>query len=367
MLLKIGITAEMLLHENVTGIERYICDLSQKLVIDKRHDIKLILPSAVYEKQYPEMLKFKYDPPLIQLSTFFRSRFFSSFFNYPRRLREFDIIHSPTVTAPFFFRPPGVKVVMTVHDLIPNLFPKWQPLKRKIYFQYFLNHRLRYVDRFITDSENTKKDLMSLFKIDSDKIDVVYLGASKRFKTNKETKRQDFILGVSTIEPRKNFKRLIDAYIMLKEKHNIVEKLYIVGKEGWFFNNIINIPEKFKNDIVFKGYVSNDQLIALYQSAKVFVYPSLYEGFGLPVLEAMACGCPVITSNVSSLPEVGGDAVLYVNPEDKVQLSQKIYEVILDDVLQEKMSQDGIKQAARFTWEKCAENTIKVYEKVMNH
>ena len=364
-MLRVGITAEMLLNSHFTGIEHYINNLSEILFLDKKHDIKLIFPSNDLKTKDEKASIFNYDPPFIRLSVKLRSRFFSAFINYPIGLRAFDVIHVPTVTGPFFFRPPGVKVVMTVHDLIPNLFPNWQPLKRRIYFQYFLNQRFKYVDRFIAVSENTKNDLTTLFGIDANKIDVVYEGASGRYKQDEVLNRKDFILGVSTLEPRKNFKRLINAYIGLKEKYNIVEKLYIVGKEGWYFKEILDIPERFKNDIVFKGYVSNEVLVEMYQKAKLFVYPSMYEGFGLPVIEAMACGCPVITSNVSSLPEISGEAAVFVNPLSTNDISEKMYTVLSDAVLRKKMSQQGIKQAKQFTWEKCAEKTIKVYEKVM--
>lgn len=364
--MRVGITAELLLNTEFTGIENYIFNLSENLSLTNKHDINLIFPLETVSHKDVGLSMFHYSPPLSRIKMPFQSCLIASLINYPRELKGFNVIHIPTVTAPFFFRPLGVKVVMTVHDIIPNLFPKWHPLKRRLYFKYFLKYRFKFVERFITVSENTKKDLINFFNINENKIDVVCAGVSKNYQQNLELNKDDFILGVSTLEPRKNFKRLIDAYIYLKEKYNIVEKLYIVGKEGWFFKGILNIPQKYKQNIIFKGYVSEEELIQLYQTAKLFVYPSFYEGFGLPVLEAMACGCPVITSNTSSLPEVGGDAALYVNPEDTDQVAEKIYQVLSDQNLQNDMSQKGVKQAGKFSWEKCAQETIRVYERVMN-
>ena len=129
---------------------------------------------------------------------------------------------------------------------------------------------------------------------------MVYEGVSEQFRPTGEA-REDFILAVGTLEPRKNFKRIIEAYISLRTEKKISDKLIIVGKQGWLFDDILAIPEAFQDDIIFKGYVSEDELIRLFQTARFFIYPSMYEGFGLPILEAMACGCPVITSNTSSI------------------------------------------------------------------
>ena len=190
---------------------------------------------------------------------------------------------------------------MTVHDLTPIMFPKWQPVRARMYFRGILKHRFRFVDRFIAVSRSTKSDLMQFFNIPETKIDVVYEGVSGKFKPS-EKARKNFILSVGTLEPRKNMARLIEAYVALREEGKIEDKLILVGKKGWLFNSIMDLPERFKQDIIFKGYVPEDELVQLYQAARLFVYPSMYEGFGLPVLEAMGCGCPVITSNISSMP-----------------------------------------------------------------
>lgn len=213
-------------------------------------------------------------------------------------------------------------------------------------------------------SKSTKDDLVRLFNIDKDKIGVVYEGVSERFKPPKNNNRGDYILGVSTLEPKKNFRKLIEAYILLKEKHSITEKLVITGKKGWFFKELIDIPTKYRDNIIFKGYVSNAKLVEMYQKAKIFVYPSMYEGFGLPVIEAMACGCPVITSNVSSLPEVAGSAAYYVNPYRVEDIERGLNFLLNDKSLRNEFSQKGLRQSRKFSWQTCADETIKVFEAV---
>ena len=168
---------------------------------------------------------------------------------------------------------------------------------------------------------------------------------------------------MSTLEPRKNFKRVIEAYIALRNENKTRDKLVIVGKEGWFFDDILTVPSAFQDDIIFKGYMAEEELIRLFQTARLFCYPSLYEGFGLPILEAMACGCPVITSNTSSMPEVAGNAALFVDPHRTEELKNAIHTLTHDAALCTAMSAEGIRRAAQFSWQRAAEQTAKVYEK----
>lgn len=359
---KIGITGELLSHEHFTGVEYYVDRLSRSL--KKLADIELIIPSgAQVGKSIPT---FKHTPPLLNLLKPLKINMISSVLNRSSDFNRYDLIHSPTVTAPFFFSPKKVKVVMTVHDVIPFLHPQWHPWKRKLYFKYILKYRLQQVDHIISVSHSTKHDLIKYLGVSSEKITVIHLGAPEYFKPQNKVQKGNYILGVGTFEPRKNFEGLIRSFSRLKRQYRIKEKLIIVGKQGWFLKDIANLQKEYGTDILFKGYVDENELVELYQLAKVFIYPSFYEGFGLPVIEAMACGCPVITSNHSSLPEVGGAAALYVNPEDTDQISRKIYQVLSDQNLQEEMTRKGIMQVSKFSWEKCAEKTVQVYKKVMS-
>ncbi len=170
---------------------------------------------------------------------------------------------------------------------------------------------------------------------------------------------------VGTLQPRKNIERLIEAFAKLIIKHPNLS-LLVVGKKGWLYEGILEAPKKFgiKESVRFIDFVQDQELPSLYKNAKCFVLPSLYEGFGLPVLEAMKYGCPVVTSNVSSLPEAGGDAALYVDPQNVNDIAEKIDKVLSDPKLREEMVKKGHEQVKKFSWEKTARETLRVLEEI---
>jgi glycosyltransferase involved in cell wall biosynthesis len=230
-------------------------------------------------------------------------------------------------------------------------------------------------DKIITVSQNTKDDLVEMFNYNPNKIKVIYNGVDSSYKlidnkkliseiNNKYNTGENFLLYVGNIKPHKNIPVLLKALSNI-DKQN---KLVIVGKRDKAYDEIFDIIDQnnLKDRIIFTGFVPDEDLILLYNAAALFVYPSLYEGFGLPPLEAMACGTPVITSNVSSLPEVVGDAAITVDPHNIKELSKKINKILSNKDLQNKMIQRGIERAKQFTWDKTARETIKVYEDVLN-
>lgn len=355
--MKIAITVEALKDKHFAGVQQYIYNLIHRLADRVDLDLTLIASSDSPHCLFPGNASLIYHTPALVMG----SGLFSAVFSPLRGLSGFDLIHCPTVTAPFFFRP-NAKVVMTVHDLVPLLFPEWQTRRRVLYFKYILKHRFRFVDRFIAVSHSTKRDLIQLFHIPENKIDVVHEGVSKQYKPVK-TEREEFILAVSTLEPRKNFKRIIEAFVSLRKQEKTRDRLVIVGKEGWLFDDILNVPKEFQDDIIFKGYVAEGELIHLFQTARCFVYPSMYEGFGLPVLEAMACGCPVITGNTSSMPEVAGNAALLVDPYKLEDIEYAICTLTNDPALCASLSAKGIQRASEFSWRRTAHQTLDVYGK----
>jgi glycosyltransferase involved in cell wall biosynthesis len=176
-----------------------------------------------------------------------------------------------------------------------------------------------------------------------------------------------YILFVGTLQPRKNISRLIEAFSILSKKRAFSDiELVIVGKKGWSYEEILQAPKKFavSDRVKFLDFVPDDDLPFLYQHAQCFVLPSLYEGFGLPVLEAMKYNCPVITSNVSSLPEAGGDAAVYIDPLSVSDIAEKLEKVLSDRNLRNTMIERGRKQIQKFSWEKAAKETLKILEKV---
>ena len=216
---------------------------------------------------------------------------------------------------------------------------------------------------------------MKYLKIPEDKIHVIYLGCSQAFQplaadeklrtTEEKFKiKGNFILYVGTLEPRKNLKGLIQAYAQTQAKNEFL--LVLAGGKGWKYEHIFRLVEKLKlqDRVIFTGYVPEDDLPGLYKRASLFVYPSYYEGFGLPPLEAMACGLPVIVSNSTSLPEVVGDAGVYVDPYDIRQMSATIDTVLSDSDLLETLRRRGPERAKLFSWEKTAIETLKLYQRL---
>ena len=291
-------------------------------------------------------------------------------------IKELDLVHDPYEIGPLSFKMP-FKKVMTIHDLTPIIFPHAFGLPIVLLHKLLLTRTLKTADKIITDSNSTKNDLINYFNIPEEKIRVILLAADEKFKplSNKEIKEAKqkynlnfpFILYVGTLEPRKNIPSLIKAFYKLKKK-NLQYKLVIAGKKGWKYKEIFETIDKLnlQSDVVFTGYVPDEDLPALYNAADLFVYPSVYEGFGLPPLEAMACGTPVITSNTSSLPEVVGDAGIMVDPYDVDRLADAMQEVLTDEGLRADMTKKGLGRAKMFSWEKCARETLRVYEEVYN-
>jgi glycosyltransferase involved in cell wall biosynthesis len=286
--------------------------------------------------------------------------------------KNYNLFHSPHFNFPIFNQG---KLVLTIHDLTPLLFPDIFSRKARIYMKTMIWLSKFRADKIITVSQNTKDDLVEMFNYNPNKIKVIYNGVDSSYKlidnkkliseiNNKYNTGENFLLYVGNIKPHKNIPVLLKALSNI-DKQN---KLVIVGKRDKAYDEIFDIIDQnnLKDRIIFTGFVPDEDLILLYNAAALFVYPSLYEGFGLPPLEAMACGTPVITSNVSSLPEVVGDAAITVDPHNIKELSKKINKILSNKDLQNKMIQRGIERAKQFTWDKTARETIKVYEDVLN-
>ena len=290
--------------------------------------------------------------------------------------RRLDLIHGFAYALPVLSRTPAV---VTVHDLTFILFPQAFPRRKQRYLSFITRSSCQQAQIVIADSHATAADLQRLLDVPKEKIRVIYTGVDKRYRPlqpcqvdeyrQKKGWPERFILMVGTIEPRKNHLGLIEAYSRYRRMSHHPLPLLIGGGKGWRFEYIFRHVQTLglEKDVNFLGFVPWEDMPWLYNAATLFVYPSHYEGFGLPVAEAMRCGTPIITSSTSSLPEVVGDAGLTVNPNNPEELAHAMLTVLEKepDRLQI-MQEQGLRQAARFTWEKTAIKTAEVYSRVLD-
>jgi glycosyltransferase involved in cell wall biosynthesis len=288
------------------------------------------------------------------------------YIQYPRP----DVFFSPTHYAPRFAPCPTVVSVMDLSYLFfPELFRKDDLYQLTNWTKYSVEG----AKKIITISKSSKNDIIKKYGIQSDKIEVVYPGIKALSMKEKDWKEivktyslpEKYILFVGTLQPRKNIAKLIEAMSLVQDAQKDLH-LVVVGKKGWLYEEILKAPEKFKisEKVHFLDFVTDEDLPHLYTHAECFVLPSLYEGFGLPVLEAMQHGCPVITSNISSLPEAGGDAALYIDPKSAKDIAEKIDQVLSDKKLRESMVSKGYEQVKKFNWEKSAQQVLDILKNV---
>ncbi len=381
--MRIGIDCRTILNPKLgerAGVGHYTYYLVQNLLrIDKKNTYYLY-----FDHRIPDTKEFQQDNVRIKQLPFSQYNKFMPF-AYSHMLisayllkHNLDVFHSPITSLPLTY---PKKCVVTVHDLAIYKNPSWFP--GQIFSTKLLVPRsLSAADHMIAVSESTKKDLRDLFNAPSKKISVVYegvkiekiqvknTGVDSLKKFNIGTK---YIFFVGTIEPRKNVVTLLHAYKKFLDadaKYPKVKfsdyKLVLAGGKGYKHEAVFEAIKELKlsKQVKYLGYVTHNQKIELMKRAACFAFPSSYEGFGLPVMEAMALGTPVVTSNISSLPEIVGTAALLVDPENELSIAEALKKLIADPALQDKLAKKGIAQAKKFSWRTAAEETLKVYQKV---
>lgn len=318
------------------------------------------------------------------LETYYPENKYVTFTQGEKLNQKVDILHFPYF-EPFFLSLPfrkTHKTIITIHDLTPLVFPELFPIGIKGRVKYHVQKFIaRYADAIITDSDSSKRDIQKLLGISSKKVFSVPLAAGEEFKQIEISKKrrdelfkkyslpEKFALYVGDATPNKNLKALVDAVrisdIPLVMVGGALAKVDIDLSHPWN-KDLVHVQKvaRINTNIKIIGFVSDEELVELYNMARLFVFPSLYEGFGLPLLEAAACGCPVITTKGGSIPEVIGEAALYVNPSDSQDIAEKMNLMYEDDSLHDSYVKKGTAQAAKFSWKKTAERTVQVYEKV---
>jgi len=282
-----------------------------------------------------------------------------------------DVFHSPDFTLPPVRR---AKTILTVHDLSFMRLPECSDPRLRAYLLRSVPKSVRRADVVLADSECTRSDLIELLDVPPERVQVLYAGVQDCFQRVQETALLDgvrtkydlparFVLGLGTLQPRKNFERLIEAYARLATEAAPGIELVIAGGAGWMYDGIFRRVDELglQEAVHLIGHVADGDLPALYTRAELFAFPSLYEGFGLPPLEAMACGTPVVASNVSSLPEVLGDAALLVDPYDVRAIAGAMQRVLEDTSLRRALIKRGLERVRKFTWAAAAQKLLRVY------
>lgn len=345
---------------------------------------KVYFKTAEYLSEKVKYNEISYELPNYKLNLPHRDLVYN-LFTYPKivqkSLKEADLIHFFSQEDTFLLR--SLKLdyptIATCLDTIGLHLMEHDKFK-KLFTGYSIKAMAK-ADKIITISEKTKEDLIKYTKIPDEKIKTIYLGVDSKFQvltdeTIQKLKKEyslppNFILYLGSEQSRKNFIFLIKSFYYLKKRYNLKIKLVKVGRPQIDKKQRQKTFELIKklnltNDIIFIDYIPEKDLTTLYNAANLFVYPSLYEGFGLPPLEAMACGTPVITSNTSSLPEVVGNAGIMIDPKNIQELTDAMYNVLKNPELEKELSKKGLKRAKMFSWEKTAKETLKVYEEVCN-
>lgn len=387
--MKVTIEAQILTEKNFRGVPCYTANLIEQLVLLNNHDygisffdyhkergnreliqrhiapdlLKKIQVSECNSVSYLSIMKWAMDPSET------RKYLYSDF--YKEKTDVFHLPHSATIG----YELPRYSVV-TVHDIMPIIFKGcgyWSE-KAEIKFANSQKYLQRREDiQIIAISRSTKEDLCNYMNINEKRIHVIYdaYDTNKCYpEKNKEVLKQyridaPYIMYVGALDGRKGILDIVEAFGQIEKKYKEIKLVLAGGLDEQFRGQIKRIQDvPYADKIVFTGYISDDEKRALLSSAEFFAFPSEYEGFGIPVLEAMACGCPVITTNVSSLPEVGGDAAIYVEPHSSEQLAAEMIKLLDSREKREQFSKKSLERCKMFSWKKTAQETEKIYEKV---
>ena len=368
--MKIGINGRFLVAKR-TGVQRAAYNLIKTLIeIDRENEYVIFTgvdQISALEWNYPNV---KVVGDSLRPNESFRNHFWEQV-RLPAlaRRHKIDILHSPANVAPLFYKG---KSIIHIHDLCFVVNPQWYSFAFRTVYNLIIPQLAKRATKVITNSNNSKNDLLQYFELPAERVSLVYWAVDDTFSLPRIKPENeigigetDFILYVGSLEPRKNINVLIEAYEQLRHQYPAIKtKLILIGGESPLFASVQLRAREFRDDVVFKGFVTDAELSEYYRRAKLVAYPSLYEGFGLPPLEAMASGVPVVTSSTSSIPEVVGGAAILVNPRDREHLTRALHRVLVDQELRAAMVREGYLQVAKFNWYRVARGVLSVYYEV---
>ena len=368
--MRIGIDATAL-PPQLFGVGNYIVNLTQALLRLEATNEYLIFAKSPHAEWFAGSGHAQVVRANLP-SRFHRIAWEQTFFPLLIRRHHLDVVHSPHYTTPILA---ACAHIVTFHDMTFFSHPEAHLLYKRIFFRTMIAVSARRADAIIAISQNTHDDILRRLPINPAKVFTIPYGIASIFRPmpkpaqDKIRRRYDlpaqFVLYVGNLEPRKNLPMLLRAFAQLVQR-GLPHALVLVGSRGWkeepIFSTLraLNLGAR----VFLPGYIPQDELPALYSAASVFVYASRYEGFGLPVLEAMACGAPVITSNVASMPEIAGNAGVLIDPNDETELTDALGRVLTDDELRTRLARAGLERAQSFSWERAAQATLAVYERV---
>lgn len=364
--IRIGIDGHML-GDHSGGNESYYTNILKSMDVPRDYEIYLFVKDGTDISSYKDKFHIVY----------FKSRnaLMRNFVELTLICLKYklDILHTQYFIP--FIRP--CKVFCTIHDIcfehFKDIFTKKEYYRQRILIPYAARHS----ERIFTVSDYSKHDLVERYGINPDKVIITYNAVDEKYKVLADEELDmdvlkekfsigefEYVLSVGNLQPRKNIVRLIKAFLSMKEKYGVKEKLVIVGKKAWMFDEILNAAPKDSDSVIFTDYVDEDNLVRLYNGAKCFIYPSFFEGFGIPPLEAMACGTPVAVADATSLPEVVGNAGIYFDPFDEDDISEKMYQLLTDESLREQLMISQKMQVRKFSWRESADIILRTYEAI---
>lgn len=366
--MRIGIDGSRAFIENRTGIEEYSYQVIKKLTeeLKSQQVVLFVRGNQLVDFNLPKNWKIK----IIRFPRFWTQLGLS----LEMLLHPVETLFVPAHTVPVIH---PKNTVVVIHGLEYEFCPESYSLWDRIYMRCSIKNSCTWAKTIISVSENTKKDLMSLYGVSEEKIKVIYEGYDDNFKfqisnlrLNTEDKiseilRSQYLLFVGRIEERKNISNILAAFEILKEKYKVTHRLVLAGKPGYGYDNLkFKIKNfKFSEDITELGFVSEQEKWALLKKADVFIFPTLYEGFGIPILEAQSMGCPVVASSNSSIPEVTGGSAILVDPQDPADIAAGIYDIISNEALKNAIIAKGLENVKKFSWGQCAKSISEILVK----
>jgi glycosyltransferase involved in cell wall biosynthesis len=366
--MKIGLTELNSAQPNIDGIGVYTQNLLKNFQAE-HYDVQTIAYQSLSNLPYSRK---EFLPHPLALASSLTP--LGSWYN--RNIeKRINLFHCTDYLIPRFKKIP---VVATLHDAIMLKHPEWSKTRFSMLKNHLKKRSTRWADHYIAVSQAMVDDLVKYWQVDEKDISVVHSGVADHWfeKISDEVKnavlrkyklQKNFVLSVGTLQPRKNVSRLIDAYLQLPRELQQHHPLVIVGKNGWQTQDLIKKIRRLEvsHTIHWLQYVDFEDLRALYQCAKIFAFPSLTEGFGLPILEAFASNTPVITSNISSMPEIAGNAASLVDPYNTEQITDSLFNLLTNTTYREHLIQSGNERVIKFTWKNCAERTFQIYQQLV--